>query len=475
MACDMGISVWWWHQLWPVRLKNRNGLRLLLHVDIEINCGIFGSGEKGAKTRKDVVTVKYETFAIALSVCAMLSCVVGCGSKDDASSSTAEGLSEAPTPPAASEGSSSEGSSSEAPNTNASAEQPSPDTVIVTVDGKSLTTGMAMGMAQEMAARQGVPPQMMEQFMSQMGARLNEQIIDQFIGRTIVENEAARVMPAASDEEVDVVLARLTSTLPEGMTLEAALAAQNQTEADLRASIGSSEQVRKLYEEKTASLASSTDEAVNEFYTNNVERFTTEESITASHILISCEASADEAAHATAKAEAEAVLVELGEGGDFAELAKTRSSCPSKDRDGVLGTFARGKMVPEFEAAAFSQELGKVGEVVKTQFGYHIILATEKVDAGLQPLDAVSDDIRTQLDGQAKDKLFTSFVDSLRGKATIAYAEGAPAAAGAPAAPTAPTAAPTAPTAAPTAPTAAPTAPAAAPTAPAAPAAPTAP
>ncbi|MDE0838451.1 MAG: peptidylprolyl isomerase [Kiritimatiellae bacterium] len=302
----------------------------------------------------------------------------------------------------------------------------------MTVDGKSLTTGMAMGMAQEMAARQGVPPQMMEQFMGQMGARLNEQIVDQFIGRTLVENEAARVMPAASDEEVDVVLARLKTTLPEGMTLEAALAAQNQTEAELRASIGASEQVRKLYEEKTASLQSCTDEAVNAFYTNNVERFKTEESITASHILISCEASADEAAHATAKAEAEAVLVELGEGGDFAELAKTRSSCPSKDRGGVLGTFARGKMVPEFEAAAFSQELGKVGSVVKTQFGYHIILATEKVDAGQQPLEAVSDGIRTQIDGQAKDELFTSFVDSLRENATIAYAAGAGPAAKAP-------------------------------------------
>jgi peptidyl-prolyl cis-trans isomerase C len=442
--------VWCWHQLWPVWLKNHNGLRLLLYLDIEINSEMFGSGKDGATTRKDVVAVKYKTLAIALSVCAMLSFVVGCGSKEDAAYSPAEGMSESPTPPAESEGSSSEGSShegssSDAPSTNASAEQPSPDTVIVTVDGKSLTTGMAMGMAQEMAARQGVPPQMIEQFMAQMGARLNEQIVDQFIGRTLVENEAARVMPAATDEEVDVVLARLTSTLPEDMTLEAALAAQNQTEAELRASIGASEQVRKLFEEKTASLESSTDEAVNAFYTNNVERFTTEESITASHILISCEASADEAAHATAKAEADAILVELEAGGDFAELAKTRSSCPSKDRGGVLGKFARGKMVPEFEAAAFTQELGKVGEVVKTQFGYHIILATEKEDAGTQPLEAVSDDIRMQLDGQAKDKLFTSFVDSLREKATIAYAAGAPAAAGIPAAPTAEAAAPTAP------------------------------
>ena len=65
----------------------------------------------------------------------------------------------------------------------------------------------------------------------------------------------------------------------------------------------------------------------------------------------------------------------------FAEIAKKESGCPSKDKGGDLGEFAKGQMVPEFEKVAFSMEPGKVSEPVKTQFGWHLILVTKKVPA----------------------------------------------------------------------------------------------
>ena len=65
----------------------------------------------------------------------------------------------------------------------------------------------------------------------------------------------------------------------------------------------------------------------------------------------------------------------------FAELAKANSDCPSGSKGGDLGFFTHGQMVPEFDKAAFELPVGKVSDVVKTSFGYHLILVTEKKPA----------------------------------------------------------------------------------------------
>lgn len=75
--------------------------------------------------------------------------------------------------------------------------------------------------------------------------------------------------------------------------------------------------------------------------------------------------------------EAKAILERLNKGEKFTNIAKEVSLCPSGKRGGDLGTFSRGKMVKEFETAAFALQKGHVSPIVKTKFGCHIIKRLE--------------------------------------------------------------------------------------------------
>jgi parvulin-like peptidyl-prolyl isomerase len=94
------------------------------------------------------------------------------------------------------------------------------------------------------------------------------------------------------------------------------------------------------------------------------------------------------------KKQAEELLAKIKAGADFAELAKKYSEDPgSKDKGGDLDYFPRGQMVPEFEQTAFSLPPGQVSDLVKTQYGFHIIKVVDKQAGATQTLDQV----RTQI------------------------------------------------------------------------------
>jgi peptidyl-prolyl cis-trans isomerase C len=75
--------------------------------------------------------------------------------------------------------------------------------------------------------------------------------------------------------------------------------------------------------------------------------------------------------------EAKAVADQIGKGASFSKIAMEKSLCPSGKKGGDLGEFGRGKMVREFECAAFALQKGQTSQPVKTQFGWHIIKRLE--------------------------------------------------------------------------------------------------
>lgn len=163
-----------------------------------------------------------------------------------------------------------------------------------------------------------------------------------------------------------------------------------------------------FFEELKKDIPEVTEVQMQAYYKEHQDEFTADE-VTAQHILVEDEALADE------------ILAKLKNGADFAEMAAQYSIDDSnKDNGGSLGTFGRGQMVTEFENAAFALEVGELSDPVKTEFGYHIILVTDK-NQGAQTYDEVKEMIGTTLENTALSAAYEAKIAELRETYGVEY------------------------------------------------------
>jgi peptidyl-prolyl cis-trans isomerase C len=293
-----------------------------------------------------------------------------------------------------------------------------PSAVLVRVNGEDITRGEILELMnvamQQLGGR--VPPQQMQQIQGQM----YEQIKNDLISKKLIDAAVAKANVVVDEEEVAKTLEQLKTRIPEGQTLEAALAAQGTTLAELTENIKNDMATRQFLETKTEGIAEATEAEAKEFYDTNPDRFKKPESVSASHILITFDEGETDEAKVAKKAELETIRANIIAGTiTFEDAATQHSGCPSKAQGGSLGTFGKGQMVPEFEVAAFTQEIDEVGDVVETQFGYHIIKVTERAEEGVVPYDEAKEQIIAFLSGQKKQEAVAEYIKSLRDSATI--------------------------------------------------------
>lgn len=147
-----------------------------------------------------------------------------------------------------------------------------------------------------------------------------------------------------------------------------------------------------------------TEEEITAFYEKNKEMFKTEETVNARHILVDDEEEA--------KKIAEDIKNNVI---SFEEAADKYSKCPSKAQGGSLGVFERGRMVPEFEDAAFKLDVDTISEPVKTQFGFHIIKVEDKQPSAAKDFEEVKPMIASNLLHEKQNKEFINLVEKLKG------------------------------------------------------------
>ncbi len=156
-----------------------------------------------------------------------------------------------------------------------------------------------------------------------------------------------------------------------------------------------------------AANAAITDSAVQAAYEARYAGVEPETEFNASHILVETEE------------EALALIEALNGGADFAELAKEKSTGPSGPNGGALGWFGKGMMVPEFEAAVLTLEVGTVSAPVQTQFGWHVVKLNES-----RPVDAPDlETVRAEIEAELQQAAVQETIASLTAAANVTRSE----------------------------------------------------
>lgn len=167
-----------------------------------------------------------------------------------------------------------------------------------------------------------------------------------------------------------------------------------------------------------------TDAETKKYYDDNPARFEEPEMVRASHILLMTTdpktgAELTDEQKAAKRKEMEGILKRARAGEDFAKLARQYSEDPGSKEKGGEYTFPRGRMVPEFEAAAFSLKTNEVSDIIITRYGFHIIKLSEKIPAKKVQYDKAAADIKEGLTQQGLQKQFPDYVAKLKKDAGV--------------------------------------------------------
>jgi len=187
---------------------------------------------------------------------------------------------------------------------------------------------------------------------------------------------------------------------------------------DLKRELSDQMRFNQLLEEESQCDPASEVDALK-YYEDRPELFRTEEMLAASHVLKMAKTDVEfEKALEDVKVLRERLLT----GEDFTELVRAESD--DKGNDGNLGTFGKGRMVPEFEKAAYALEAGELSEPVRTQFGWHLIQLHEKIPSKVTAFEEIKEKVIEYLTERKKDKVFEEFLDGLKAQATIEEVSG---------------------------------------------------
>jgi peptidyl-prolyl cis-trans isomerase C len=234
---------------------------------------------------------------------------------------------------------------------------------------------------------------------------IKNEVLEGLIGAELIDQEIAKNNWDLKDPEVLQQVEDLKSQLPD-KDFQKWLDEQAMTEDEITEYFA--------FTHNTTKDVTVTEQEIKHYFDSNYARYGgQDEQVKARHILLATEEEALE------------VIQELNAGKDFTELAKKKSiETAAQTTGGDLGYFTRGQMLPAFEEAAFSQEVGKISEKpIKTEWGFHVIQVEDHKEAVKPDFEKAKENVKEDTLAYAKNQKIQSYYLKLRQEAKIEYSE----------------------------------------------------
>lgn len=241
----------------------------------------------------------------------------------------------------------------------------------------------------------------------QQKKQITTQILDLLIDEKVYVIQADKMNIEVTDKDVETEVNKTIKRFPSQAEFDKALKDAGMTMDDLR-SFTKTRLITDKVNKKVVGTVTVTDAKMKDYYDKNQAQFKDPEKVKVSHILVKTED------------EAKAISAQIIAGTPFADIAKEKSTDPaSKANGGDLGFVQKGAMVPEFEAAAFAMQPGNPPQIVKTQFGWHVIIVTDRTPEKQRTYEESKASIEQMLKSQENSNKTKAWLDGVKKKMTI--------------------------------------------------------
>jgi len=249
---------------------------------------------------------------------------------------------------------------------------------------------------------------------------LHRQVLEKLIEEKLIDQEAKKSAVKVSSREVDAAVEEVKRR--NGATqedLERALAVEGLTLETYKKQIEKTIQRQRLINWSVKVEEKAGEKDLREFYKKNISRYRPNETYRPAQILFVIPKEATPGEIREIRKRCQNVLEKIRKGEDFGELAVLYSEDTSNKDRGDLGYFKKGELLPIFEREALRLKVGEVSEIIRTEFGFHIIKLLDRKGTDPLPFEEVVERVKADYYESEMEKAFRQFLTTLKEKAVI--------------------------------------------------------